>query len=126
MCVVFVGGKAVPADQDFPGCNGAAGESGSEMEDVGTADPVHKGNNGSDEGALKPPKRGRKKRGPARKLGVNDPRSEAAVEDMCHLNGVRIPTHAASPHIEEQHITRQPKATPFLFHIRARTLPQCT
>ncbi|KAJ7770855.1 hypothetical protein DFH07DRAFT_768596 [Mycena maculata] len=40
----------------------AVGERGSEMEDVCMADPVHKGNNMSDEGAPEPPKRGREKK----------------------------------------------------------------
>ncbi|KAJ7482856.1 hypothetical protein B0H11DRAFT_1914941 [Mycena galericulata] len=54
-CVVFVGGKAVPAD-DFPDCEEAAGKDGSESERAGTANPVHKGHNGSDERDPKPPK----------------------------------------------------------------------
>ncbi|KAJ7493060.1 hypothetical protein B0H11DRAFT_1911495 [Mycena galericulata] len=56
-CVVFVGGKAVPADRDFPVCAGAAGKGGSESERAGTANPVHKGHDGSDERDPKPPKR---------------------------------------------------------------------
>ncbi|KAJ7474403.1 hypothetical protein B0H11DRAFT_1918434 [Mycena galericulata] len=54
-CVVFVGGKAVPADRDFPDCEGAAGKDGSETERAGTANPVHKGHDRSDERDPKPP-----------------------------------------------------------------------
>ncbi|KAJ7162434.1 hypothetical protein C8R46DRAFT_1037639 [Mycena filopes] len=72
VCVVFVGGKAVPADRDFPGCNWAAGKSRSETEGAGTANPVRKGNDGSDEGAPKPPRAWTKTKraveGPARRL----------------------------------------------------------
>ncbi|KAJ7481253.1 hypothetical protein B0H11DRAFT_2420405 [Mycena galericulata] len=61
-CVVFVGGKAVPADRDFPACAETAGKGGSESERAGTANPVHKGHDGSDERDPKPPKREKKGR----------------------------------------------------------------
>ncbi|KAJ7717120.1 hypothetical protein DFH07DRAFT_785251 [Mycena maculata] len=112
--VVFVGGKTVPADRDFPDCEGAAGKVGSETESTGTANPVHKGHDGSDERDPKPPKgaklREPKARARAREAGPRAPTQlsdEREIEEKafrvyeCQENGERIDDYSRVMFIDE-------------------------